>query len=114
MRVSGRNMVTDIAHELRTPLTNIRGYLEAIQDGVLEADSETVNMLHEEAVMLNQLIQDLQELALAEAGALQIEPREVAVDSVVEQTITAVLPGARKKRSTSCLEFASRYSSRLC
>ncbi|HEX9440023.1 MAG TPA: HAMP domain-containing protein, partial [Roseiflexaceae bacterium] len=29
-----RNMVTDIAHELRTPLTNIRGYLEALRDGV--------------------------------------------------------------------------------
>lgn len=92
-----RNMVTDIAHELRTPLTNIRGYLEAIQDGVLEANIETVNMLHEEAVMLNQLIQDLQELALAEAGALQIDPREITVESVVEQTITAALPGARKK-----------------
>lgn len=92
-----RNMVTDIAHELRTPLTNIRGYLEAIQDGVLEANIDTVNMLHDEAVMLNQLIQDLQELALAEAGALQIDPRELAVESVVEQTITAALPGARKK-----------------
>ncbi|GAB5492214.1 MAG: hypothetical protein Phog2KO_24290 [Phototrophicaceae bacterium] len=93
-----RNMVTDIAHELRTPLTNIRGYLEAIQDGVLEANTETVDMLHEEAIMLNQLIQDLQELALAEAGALRIEPREVAIESIIEQTITATLPTAKKKQ----------------
>jgi methyl-accepting chemotaxis protein len=30
-----RQMVNDIAHELRTPLTNIRGYLEAVRDGVV-------------------------------------------------------------------------------
>ncbi len=95
-----RNMVTDIAHELRTPLTNIRGYLEAIQDGVLEANSETVDMLHDEAIMLNRLILDLQELALAEAGALNIEPQEVAIESIVEQTITATLPTAKNKNIT--------------
>lgn len=92
-----QHMVTDIAHELRTPLTNIRGYLEAIQDGVLEANHETVDMLHEEAVLLNRLIQDLQELALAEAGALNIEAQDLALETIVEQTISASLPSAKKK-----------------
>lgn len=102
-----RNMVTDIAHELRTPLTNIRGYLEAIQDGVLEANDETVDMLHDEAIMLNRLIQDLQELALAEAGALHIEPQEVAIESIVEQTIVATLPTAKSKHIDLISELPS-------
>ena len=42
-----RNMVTDIAHELRTPLTNIRGYLEALRDGVVQPDSAIIDSLHE-------------------------------------------------------------------
>ena len=37
-----RNMVADIAHELRTPLSNIRGYLEAIRDGVIKPDADTI------------------------------------------------------------------------
>lgn len=93
-----RNMVTDIAHELRTPLTNIRGYLEAIQDGVLEPDRPTIDMLHDEAILLNRLIQDLQELALAEAGALNFETHPLEIQSVVEQTLSASQPIANEKQ----------------
>lgn len=92
-----QTMVTDIAHELRTPLTNIRGYLEAMQDGVLDPNLETIDMLHEEAVTLNHLIQDLQELALAEAGALNIEIQQVTIASVIDQTIGASSASAQAK-----------------
>ena len=44
-----RNMVSDVAHELRTPLTNIRGHLEAVVDGVLPANDETMESILEEA-----------------------------------------------------------------
>ncbi len=37
-----QNMVTDVAHELRTPLSNVRGYLEALRDGVVEPTPETI------------------------------------------------------------------------
>jgi signal transduction histidine kinase len=93
-----RNMVSDIAHELRTPVTNIRGYLEAIQDGVLEAtDMPIIDSLWEEAMLLNRLIQDLQELALAEAGALDFEMQPVALDDLVEQTVSMLQPSASDK-----------------
>ncbi|MFI6094772.1 sensor histidine kinase [Lentzea sp. NPDC051213] len=65
-----RNMIADIAHELRTPTTNIRGYVEAMQDGVFPADEELFRSLHEEAVLQERLINDLQDLALAESGTL--------------------------------------------
>src|SRR5262249_54799111 len=51
-----RNMVTDVAHELRTPLTNIRGYLEALRDGVAQPDAPLLTSLHDEALLLNRLI----------------------------------------------------------
>ena len=95
-----QNMVTDIAHELRTPLTNIRGYLEAIQDGVLQADGETIDLLYEEATLLNQLIRDLQELALAEARKLRLDEQALALDEMVEQSLSALQPTAKSKRVT--------------
>ena len=67
-----RNMVADIAHEIRTPLSNIKGYLEAVRDRVLEPDTDTIRTLNEEAALLSRLVDDLQELSLAEAGELKL------------------------------------------
>ncbi|MFD4669425.1 sensor histidine kinase [Lentzea sp. NPDC058450] len=69
-REQQHNMIADIAHELRTPLANIRGYIEAVRDGVLPADDELYRSLHEEALLQQRLIDDLQDLALAESGSL--------------------------------------------
>lgn len=41
-----RNLVADVAHELRTPLSNIQGYLEAVKDGLLEANEETIDTIY--------------------------------------------------------------------
>ncbi len=87
-----RQMVSDIAHELRTPLTNIRGYLEAVRDGVITAEPSVIDSLHEEAMLLNRLVADLQELALAEAGQLKLAQQPVAVADVVEKTVNTLRP----------------------
>jgi two-component system sensor histidine kinase BaeS len=68
-----RRLVADIAHELRSPLTNIQGYLEAVKDGVLEADESTVNTIYSQTTHLNSLVEDLRLLALVEAGNLRLE-----------------------------------------
>jgi two-component system sensor histidine kinase BaeS len=65
-----RRQIADVAHELRTPLANLRGYLEALSDGVLTPDPALFSSLHEEALLQQRLVDDLHELALAEAGAL--------------------------------------------
>jgi len=95
-----QQMVTDIAHELRTPLTNLRGYLEAIQDGLVKPDENTINLLYEEAIHLNQLVQDLQELAMAEAGQLRFIKQAVTIDQVIKQTIAIAEPNASRKEIT--------------
>lgn len=82
-----RNMVSDVAHELRTPLSNIRGYLEAMQDGVIERTCDAINSLHEEALLLNRLIDDLQLLALADAGHLSLVRQPTPIGEVVEKAV---------------------------
>jgi signal transduction histidine kinase len=92
-----RNMVTDVAHELRTPLSNIRGYLEALQDGVVKPKPEVIDSLHEEAMLLNRLVDDLRELTLAEAGQLKLEYRPVAPADLVDRALEAARAQAAAK-----------------
>ncbi|MFE1548835.1 sensor histidine kinase [Streptomyces sp. NPDC058718] len=84
-----RRLVGDIAHELRTPLANLRGYLEALRDGVLEADAELLDSLHEEVLLQQRIVDDLQDLALAEAGALTYHRRTLDARELVEACRTA-------------------------
>ncbi len=81
-----RHLTADIAHELRTPLTNIRGYVEAMKDSLVPYP-EGVDLVEDESVQLSRLVDDLQELALAEAGALKLSLEPVTLQQVVRHVI---------------------------
>jgi two-component system sensor histidine kinase BaeS len=89
-----RQMVGDVAHELRSPVTNLRCGLEAIQDGLVALDRDRIDALHSETLLLQRLIADLQDLALAEAGGLALERRPVDVAEIVRRAIGAEQGGA--------------------
>jgi two-component system sensor histidine kinase BaeS len=74
-----RLMVSDVAHELRNPLTNIRAWLEAAQDDVVPATPALLDLLHEEALMLHHIVDDLSDLAAADAGDLRLHREPVFV-----------------------------------
>lgn len=88
-----RNMVADIAHELRTPLTNIRGYLEAKRDGIVTDEASTA-IIESEVALLVRLVDDLQELAIAESEALRLDRRETDLRDVVDEALRASMPAA--------------------
>ncbi len=98
-----QNMVTDVAHELRTPLSNIRGYLEALLDGVVDPTPQTIASVHDEALLLSRLVDDLQDLALAEAGQLTLIRQPVEIVAVIERAINAVAPQAFEKGLEICV-----------
>jgi signal transduction histidine kinase len=102
-----RNMVGDVAHELRTPLTNIRGYLEAARDGLVTPDMALVDNLYEEVMLLNRLVDDLQDLALAEAGQLPLERRPVEVSEVARMATEAIRPQVEARGLELSLDLPS-------
>ncbi len=83
-------MVADIAHELRTPLSNVSGYLEAIRDDVIKPDIATIGSLSEEVDLLSRLVDDLQELALADAGELKLIRQPEDLSQLIEQSVKAI------------------------
>ncbi|MFJ9117055.1 ATP-binding protein [Streptomyces sp. NPDC102394] len=82
-------MVSDIAHELRSPLTNIRGWLEVTRDGVVDPDPALLGSLHEESLVLQRIIDDLQDLAAADAGTLRLHREPVRAAELLDQVAAA-------------------------
>jgi signal transduction histidine kinase len=80
MRIEGlrRDLVANVAHELRTPLATLRGYLEALRDGVAPPNPETFELLHEEVLRLVRLVDDLHQLSQFDARISR--PRRAPLD----------------------------------
>ena len=70
-----RDLVANVAHELRTPVAVLQANTEALLDGVLAHSPEQTASLHEEAMRLGRMVEDLQTVAAAEAAALQLTRR---------------------------------------
>lgn len=84
-----KHLVSDVAHELRTPLGNIRGWLEAAKDGVAPLDDTLVSSLLDESVLLQRIVDDLQDLSLADAGKLTFHPEPLRAADVLGQVAAA-------------------------
>ncbi len=94
-----RSLVSDVAHELRTPLTALRCRLESIIDGVATDPRLALSGANEEVQHLARLVDDLQELALAEAGELTLSVGPLDIAAVVASAARAAdLDGDRRLR----------------
>ena len=92
-----KTMMIDVAHELRTPLTNIRGYLEALTDGVVSPSEETYELLQEETLRLVQLVEDILRLAKADAAKASLRQVEIHIVDLIKQMLDSFRPQLEEK-----------------
>jgi two-component system OmpR family sensor kinase/two-component system sensor histidine kinase BaeS len=85
-----QNMVADTAHELRTPLSVVQGNLQAILDDVYPLDKAEITKLYDETRLLGRLVDDLRELALADAGQLHLVLRPTKAAPVIQSTVESL------------------------
>lgn len=75
-----KRLIASITHDLRTPLTSIKGYVEALQDGIVK-DKDTYDKylatINEKADLLNHLIDDLSVYTKQELGEFTLNIERV-------------------------------------
>ncbi len=89
-----RRFVADSAHELRSPLTNLRAQIEALQDGLLPPDADRLASLQEDVAVLSRIVDDLSDLARADAGGLALVIEPIDVGEAVRTSIASHEPRA--------------------
>jgi two-component system, OmpR family, sensor histidine kinase BaeS len=93
-----KDLVANVAHELRTPLTNLRGYLEAVHEGVTPPSPETIGMLHEEVMRLVRLVEALHDLSRLDALLPQIHRAPLDVGALAERLVALRRPEFTARR----------------
>ena len=95
-----RRMVEDVAHELRTPLTTLRGYTEALADGIADPTPEMLRTLHEEIERLARLVDALDQLARQESRSGSAPLKGVDLAEVAGASVAIVRPALEARGVT--------------
>jgi signal transduction histidine kinase len=103
-----RTLMIDIAHELRTPLTNIRGYLEALDDKLVPPTQETFGLLQSETRRLARLVEDVLQLAHADAARGRLNREPIDIRAMLNETLETFRPGIERKSIRLAIEDRSR------
>ena len=92
-----RALIADSAHELRTPVSLLQGNIEMMLEGIYPADKEHLEMLHNETMVLNRLVKEMQDLANAEAGMTSYSFEYLDITKLVHGVVQGNLPATDRK-----------------
>jgi signal transduction histidine kinase len=84
-------LISTLAHEMRTPLTSIKGYSTALlmEEATFapRTQREFLQIIDEETEVLQDLIRDLLESSVIDAGLLKLEPQPVRLSRLVADVV---------------------------
>jgi signal transduction histidine kinase/DNA-binding response OmpR family regulator len=96
-----------MSHELRTPLTSIAGALDIVLSGYAGPLSDRqlryVDMARQAATRMNQLVDQLLDLARAQAGSITVAAAPVQLDRLAREVINRYRGAAAAKQLTIVL-----------
>lgn len=102
-----RDFLANVAHDLRTPLSYIKGYSEAIIEGVVtgEEQKKYLRLIHREAGRLQRLVHDLLDLAQLEGDSYPLKLMPLSLAQLVEDSMAKYEPFLREKNIAVTLDL---------
>jgi two-component system sensor histidine kinase/response regulator len=87
-----------VGHEFRTALTGILGFSEMIREGDLNSDDaqEYAEDIHNDAIRLTRLINDLLDLERMKSGHVEMNWEQVAINGLIQDIVARTLIGSQR------------------
>ncbi|MHA6263816.1 ATP-binding protein [Arenibacterium sp. CAU 1754] len=92
------SFLSQVSHELRTPMTSIRAFSEILRDANgLETQEKRryATIIHDEALRLTRLLDDLLDLSVLESGQVNLNMRSGSLEHVLDHAVSAALAGSQ-------------------
>ncbi len=108
-----RDFISNVSHELRTPLTVIRGYTEAIADGIVK-DADQIKrfqyLIRDEAIRLERLIRDLLNLSRLQSSSESCPLTKVSLPEIAAHVVSLISPLVESKKIQLQYDVAENLS----
>ena len=103
------DFIANVSHELRTPMTSIKGFVEAIMDGIIpsEKQNEYLKKVHREICRMNDLVNDLLDWARLSAGQGNLQMAEFDINKTVITVVSNLEPLINQKEINMTIDFAN-------
>ena len=92
LSVQKDGFLSQISHELRTPMTSIRSFSEILMNGTEMSPEERQRysqIIHDEAIRLTRLLDDLLDLSVLENGQVTLNEQSVMLDTILDRAVAA-------------------------
>lgn len=100
LQKSRKEFLSNVSHELRTPLSYLKGYSQALDEGMVKTEADqkkTIQVIRHEADRLTRLVEDLFDLTQMDEGRLRLLKNEVDLNQLIRKMIHTLEPIARAK-----------------
>ena len=89
LEYSRQSFVANVSHELRSPLTSMKGFLEAMQDGTIDAKDHDkyLEIVLSETRRMSNLVNDLLDLARIESGKAAVIWEVFDINELISRTL---------------------------
>lgn len=87
----------DISHELRTPITNLQLYIEAIKDGIIDVDDETLKSILDEIFRLEGLVVNLNKSFNDNIEYIKIKKKKFNISDHIRSNLDTIKPRLNKE-----------------
>lgn len=105
---SRADFISMASHDLRTPLTSILGFCELFLSnrvGPMDSDQlDLIKHIYESGNLLHQIIEDLRDISLIDAGQMRIEKKKLEAPYWIAHSVATIERTAKNKKIQIALE----------